>query len=99
MSVDPSVQCRLLLPSYGTQVVICYHLLFYKTLANLVGLKSLILAHVQPMHVDYWDVISRALRHVCTYPAATRKGVADLCLQCMCIPVLKIFLLRRYRYV
>ena len=40
----------------------------------------------------YWDVISRAIRHVRTYPAATQKGVADLCLclsQCMCIlPIL-----------
>ena len=43
----------------------------------------------------YWYVISHVIRHVRTYPAATQKGVADLCLcqlQCMCILlVLKIF--------
>ena len=27
---------------HGTQVVTCYHLLVYKTLANSVGLKSLV---------------------------------------------------------
>ena len=26
------------------------------------------------------DVISRSLRHARTYPVATQKGVADLCL-------------------
>ena len=33
----------------------------------------------KPMHV-YSDVISRAIRHVHMYPAATQKGVTDLCL-------------------
>ena len=48
------------------------------------------------------DMISRSLRHACTYPAATQKGVADLCLyqlectcKCMCIVTgIKIFPLR-----
>ena len=42
------------------------------------------------------NLISHALHHACTYPGATQKGVADLCLcqlqyllKCMCIlPVL-----------
>ena len=50
------------------------------------------------------DVISRALRHARMYPAATQKGVADLCLyQLQCnvqmhvhIAALKNFLLCSY---
>ena len=48
-----------------------------------------------PNQCTYCDVISCALCHVHTYPAATQKGFADLCLyqlqcmcKCMCIPVL-----------
>ena len=52
-------------------------------------------AHMQTNALMYCDMISHVIRHVCTYPAATQKGVADLCvcqLQCMCILlVLKIF--------
>ena len=54
-------------------------------------------AHV-PNQCTCYNVISRTLSHACTYPVATQKGVADLCLyqlqcmcKCMCIVVLKIF--------
>ena len=47
------------------------------------------------------------LCYACTYPAATQKGLADLCLyqlqcacNCMCIhPSIKIFSLRSYRRI
>ena len=60
---------------------------------------SIIPAYVETNQCTCRNVISRALRHA---PAATQKGVADLCLctyKCMCILVLKIFLLRSYKYV
>ena len=55
----------------------------------------------------YCDVISRDLCHARTYPVATQKGAADLCLyelRSMCKKQVlhtgfKIFLLHSYRYV
>ena len=41
---------------------------------------SIIPAQVKTNRCTCCDVIPSALRHACTYPGATQKGVADLCL-------------------
>ena len=66
----------------------------------IVNECSSIPSHVETNQYMHCDVISRALRHARTYPAATQKGVVDLCLyqlqsmcKCMCMHTgIKIFL-------
>ena len=62
--------------------------IFINVITSIIVNKCFIISvHKETNQCTCCDVISHAICHACTYPAATQKGVADLCsyqLQCMC---------------